>query len=79
MARKTRGWTPKLRARQAARCRKQEPWRKSSGPKTESGKAAISQNALKHGLRSAEFRELCALLRAHAALTKAVAEEARDR
>ena len=46
------GWSPERRARAAARIRLFEPWRRSTGPRTEAGKAKSSANALKHGLRS---------------------------
>ena len=49
-----KGWTPERRARQAERIRQWKPWEKSTGPRTEAGKATSSQNALVHGERSAE-------------------------
>lgn len=33
------------------------PWRQSTGPKTEAGKALASMNAYKHGARSALTEE----------------------
>ena len=33
------GWTPERRARQSALIRNWRPWEKSTGPKTEKGKA----------------------------------------
>ena len=47
------GWSPERRARQAELIRNWAPWRRSTGPKTEAGKARCSKNALRHGLRSA--------------------------
>lgn len=41
-------WTPERRARQAEIIRQTKPWEKSTGPKTEEGKAASSRNALMH-------------------------------
>jgi hypothetical protein len=45
------GWTPERRARQAALIRGWQPWRRSTGPKTEAGKARCAMNALKYGYR----------------------------
>ena len=50
-----KGWTLARRRRQAVAIRKFKPWLKSTGPKTPTGKSISSQNALQHGLRSAEF------------------------
>ena len=49
-----RQWTPAERNTQASLIRQWKPWRKSTGPKTESGKNKSAQNALKHGMRSAK-------------------------
>lgn len=61
------GWTPERRAQQAEAIKRWKPWQQSTGPQTDEGKAAASQNALKHGVRSAEWRDrerrLAALLR----------------
>ena len=45
--------THEHRARQSAAIQQWQPWRKSTGPKSETGKAAVAHNALKHGGRSA--------------------------
>jgi hypothetical protein len=50
--RRRKGWSPERRARQAAAIRAWQPWRKSTGPRTQAGKARSSRNALKHGSRS---------------------------
>jgi hypothetical protein len=49
------------------RCRelKWKPWENSSGPRSEAGKKTSSHNALRHGLRSFEYRQY------RAAMTKA--------
>src|SRR5262245_23140666 len=52
-----KGWSPERRARQAALIRGWQPWRRSTGPKTEAGKARSSTNARKHGFRSRETVE----------------------
>ncbi len=51
------GWTPERRARQAALIRNWKPWKHSTGPKTEPGKAASAMNPRRHGLRSRDFLE----------------------
>ncbi len=47
------GWTLERKARQAELIKTWKPWEKSTGAQTEVGKSASSQNALKHGSRSA--------------------------
>ena len=56
------GWIPERRARQAELIRRWRPWEKSTGPKTEAGKAAVSQNAYK-GRTWRLLRELARALR----------------
>lgn len=48
---KASGWTPERRAKAAERMRRRKPWEKSTGPKTEAGKATASRNAYKGGHR----------------------------
>lgn len=67
-----RNWTPEARARQAELCRRHKPWAKSTGPKTEAGKAAVSQNARRQGFRSADFAYICAVLRAQRLFVKEI-------
>ena len=61
------GWTPERRAAQAALIRRWQPWRSSTGPKTEIGKARCAGNARKHGKRSLatirEFQRIRRVLR----------------
>lgn len=41
----THGWTPERKARQAPLIHQWKPWEKSTGPKTDEGKAIVGQNA----------------------------------
>jgi hypothetical protein len=52
-ARAKAGWTPERRARQAALIRRWKPWRHSTGPKTELGKARCAMNATPHAVPDA--------------------------
>jgi hypothetical protein len=56
------GWTPERRARQAELIRQWRPWEHSTGPKSEAGKATVSQNAYKGGTWRM-LRDLGSLLR----------------
>lgn len=51
------GWTPERRARQAEAIRLWKPWAKSTGPRTNEGKARAKMNAYRGG-RWRELREL---------------------
>jgi len=46
------GWTPERRAKQAKMIQQWQPWKKATGPRTQIGKDAISQNAFKGGERN---------------------------
>lgn len=72
MNRKTRGWPPQRRLRQAENCRRTQPWKKSTGPKTRAGKARMKENPLRHGLRSAEGVEWRRLMAAQRLFIKRV-------
>ena len=50
------GWTLERRHRQAELIRSWRPWERSTGPKTDQGKDASSQNALRHGMRTEAWR-----------------------
>lgn len=50
------GWTQERRARQAALIRTWRPWEKSTGPRTDEGKAVVSRNHLKS--RRSRLRQL---------------------
>lgn len=50
-----RRWTQEERQRQAVLIHGWKPWKRSTGPKSEDGKATASGNAMKHGMRSAEW------------------------
>lgn len=69
-----RRWTPEQRAEQAAKISRWKPWERSTGPTTKDGKAAASQNAVKHGMRGAAWiekrRQLADLLRDARAMLK---------
>ena len=43
------GWTPERRAKQAEAIRKWRPWEKSTGPKTDEGKAKVARNSYRGG------------------------------
>jgi hypothetical protein len=48
-------WTPEARAKQAAKIKDWQPWKQSTGAKTEQGKATSSMNACK-GYQRAIYR-----------------------
>jgi hypothetical protein len=72
---KSKGWTDERRAKRAADCRAAKLWQNSTGPKTDEGKAASSQNALKHGMRNADARELDRVLKIHNDFLKSIASK----
>lgn len=56
------GWSLERRQRQADAIRRWKPWERSTGPKTETGKAIAARNADKGGQREM-LRELARVLR----------------
>lgn len=54
-------WTKERRARQAELIRTWKPWEKSTGAKTEAGKATVSRNAWKGNHRQ-QIREVTRLV-----------------
>jgi len=58
----SKGWTEERRKRQAEMIRRHKPWEKSTGPKSDAGKAASSKNAVKHGLYGVDGEMIRALL-----------------
>jgi len=59
-------WTPERRAKQAEAIRRWQPWSKSTGPRTNQGKARSSRNADK-GIAEFEARILDVRLRVRSA------------
>lgn len=55
-------WSAEDRLRQAEIIRQREPWKRSTGPKSAAGKAAVALNATKHGLRGGIYRQVADLL-----------------
>jgi hypothetical protein len=54
-----KGWTPERRTRQSRLIRRWQPWRHSTGPRTDLGKARCAMNPLSHrGLSDAALLEL---------------------
>ena len=49
-----RNWTEEQKQRQSPLIQKWKPWKSSTGAKSPEGKVRSSQNALKHGFRSAK-------------------------
>ena len=60
-----RHWTASERARQAELIRQWQPWRNSTGPRSEAGKAKVAMNGFKGGERK-QLRELARCLREQA-------------
>ncbi|OYY55650.1 MAG: hypothetical protein B7Y07_11650 [Halothiobacillus sp. 24-54-40] len=65
-------WTPERRAKQAALIHQWQPWKRSTGAKTEAGKARSSQNASKPDSLRRKLKEINAQLRELKELRKLV-------
>ena len=57
------GWTPERRKRQAELIKGWMPWSKSTGPRSQEGKAAVSRNGWRGGHRQ-QLRELSKMVNA---------------
>jgi len=55
------GWTSERRSWQAQLIHKWRPWERSTGPRTPEGKARVSRNADKGGLRATLIKLRCTL------------------
>ena len=60
---KNNGWTEERKQKQREAIQRWKPWEKATGAKTVEGKNRSKMNALKHGARSQQWRELNRLLR----------------
>ena len=60
--RQTNGWTEERRQRQRELIQRCKPWERSTGPRTQKGKAEASWNAYKGGVRPM-LRQLAKILR----------------
>lgn len=68
-----KGWSMERRQRQAELIRRWRPWERSTGPRTEVGKAVVAQNAWKGGHRE-QLRELSKALNAELAQMRRLIE-----
>ncbi len=77
--RRGRVWTAEQKAAQAAKIRAWQPWARSTGPKTDGGKARASYNAYKHGGCTAVSRSLNETLRAQARFMREIGARRMDK
>ena len=68
------GWTDERRARQAEAIWRWRPWEKSTGPKTDEGKAKASRNAYK----GSEWHAVREMSKAMHAMLRAQRKQLRD-
>ena len=57
-----RNWTPEQRQQQAKAIRRWSPWERSTGPRSDEGKASSARNAWRGGVRPM-LRELALALK----------------
>jgi hypothetical protein len=69
------GWTPERRRKQSEAIQRWRPWEKTTGPRTIKGKAVLSVNAVKHGMRSAGNREMERLIAQLSRIERGMREE----
>ncbi len=67
---KRRAWNDNQRRAQGIIARARKPWLASTGPKTMEGKKAVSRNAVKYGMHSAETKYFKKLLRLQSQILK---------
>lgn len=70
MTYKRRPYPLKHRKKLALQAKKRKPWKRSTGPKTKTGKARASQNAFLHGLYGRDFTNIQGVLLAQKAFVK---------
>lgn len=68
---KVKGWSAARRARQAEAINRWKPWEKSTGPKSEEGKARSAMRGYKGGTRKT-LREVARILREQAEALKKI-------
>ncbi len=56
-------WTEERKAKMRLQIQHWKPWEKSTGPKTQAGKAVSSRNSLKHGAFAAQNRRQVAVFK----------------
>jgi hypothetical protein len=76
---KDTGWPPERRAQQSARARAEKIWLKSTGPRSQVGKAKSALNSLKHGAYSREMVRVNRALRDQRDFMKLLVADSRAR
>ena len=73
------GWTPERKKRQSILIRTWDPSSKSTGPRTDLGKARSSLNALKHGGRTISIKNLNVLFKKIFQVQSAIEAQAEEK